>query len=155
LRIGNTELHFEVDVEAFEGTQSAGLSHYGELYGTSPAMQRLYALLRRLEGSLVNVLIEGESGTGKELIARALHRHSGLASKPFIAINCGALDRSLVRSELFGHKKGAFTGAASDSSGALGEANGGTLFLDEIGELPLDIQPILLRVLESGTYTRV
>lgn len=155
IRLGNTELCFEADVEAFEGTQSAGLSHYGDLRGTSPAMQRLYALLRRLEGSLVNVLIEGESGTGKELIARALHEHSTLASKPFVAINCGALDRSLVRSELFGHKKGAFTGAASDNIGALGEANGGTLFLDEIGELPLDIQPILLRVLESGTYTRV
>lgn len=155
IRLGNTELLFEADLEALEGTQSAGLSHYGELHGTSPAMQRLYSLLRRLEGSLVNVLIEGESGTGKELIARAIHRYSTLASKPFVAINCGALDRSLVRSELFGHKKGAFTGAASDSIGALGEANGGTLFLDEVGELPLEIQPILLRVLESGTYTRV
>lgn len=153
--LGQTELRFDADVADFEGTQGPALDHYGELRGSSPAMQRLYRLLRRLEGSLVNVLIEGESGTGKELIARALHRNSALREQPFVAVNCGALDRSLVRSELFGHKKGAFTGAHSDSSGALEEANGGTLFLDEIGELPLEVQPVLLRVLESGTYTRV
>lgn len=155
ITLGKTELRFEADVAAFEGTQGPTLAQYGELRGTSPAMQRLYGLLRRLEGSLVNVLIEGESGTGKELIARALHQNSALSDRPFVAVNCGALDRSLVRSELFGHKKGAFTGAHSDSSGALEEANGGTLFLDEIGELPLDVQPVLLRVLEAGTYTRV
>lgn len=153
--VGTTELRFEADVEDFEGTQGRPLAQYGELRGTSPLMQRLYTLLERLEGSLVNVLIEGESGTGKELVARALHDHSALAGRPFVAVNCGALDRALIRSELFGHKKGAFTGAASESIGALGEAAGGTLFLDEVGELPLDVQPVLLRVLESGTYSRV
>lgn len=153
--LGNTELRFEADVEEFEGTQGRPLSAYGDLRGTSPLMQRLYTLLERLEGSLVNVLVEGESGTGKELVARALHRHSALADRPFVAVNCGALDRALIRSELFGHKKGAFTGAASESIGALGEAAGGTLFLDEVGELPLEVQPVLLRVLESGSYTRV
>ncbi len=103
----------------------------------------------------MNVLIEGESGTGKELIARALHDGSDVRSGPFVALNCGALDRALVRSELFGHKKGAFTGALGESVGAFAEADGGTLFLDEIGELPLEIQPVLLRALESGATTRV
>jgi DNA-binding NtrC family response regulator len=118
-------------------------------------MKRLFTLMRRLEGSLVNVLIEGESGTGKELIARALHENSDVRNGPFVALNCGALDRALVRSELFGHKKGAFTGALGESVGAFAEADGGTLFLDEIGELPLDIQPVLLRALESGATVRV
>ncbi len=155
LTLGATELSFESDVEAFEGTQGASPTQYGDLYGESPSMRRLFLLMKRLEGSLVNVLIEGESGTGKELIARALHDHSRVSAGPFVAINCGALDRSLVRSELFGHKKGAFTGATGENAGAFAEADGGTLFLDEIGELPLDIQPVLLRVLESGRYSRV
>jgi transcriptional regulator with GAF, ATPase, and Fis domain len=111
--------------------------------------------MHRLEGSLAGVLIEGESGTGKELVARALHQRSRLAEGPLVCINCGALDRSLVRSELFGHKKGAFTGAIADSVGALEAADGGTLFLDEVGELPLDVQPVLLRALESGEFCRV
>lgn len=155
LTLGETEIEFVADQKDFEGTQGPSLDHYGELFGRSPPMARLFTLLRRLEGSLVNVLIEGESGTGKELIARALHEHSQVKSGPFVAINCGALDRALVRSELFGHKKGAFTGAAAESPGAFFEADGGTLFLDEIGELPLEVQPVLLRVLESGSYTRV
>lgn len=155
LRLGETELEIVSDKEDFEGTRSLGLDAYGSLVGRSPSMQRLFTLMKRLEGSLVSVLIEGESGTGKELIARALHENSPVSSGPFIALNCGALDRSLVRSELFGHKKGAFTGAFGENNGAFAEADGGTLFLDEIGELPLDIQPVLLRVLESGTYNRV
>lgn len=153
--IGETEIEFQADREDFEGTQSAGITHYGSLSGKSAGMQRLFTLMRRLEGSLVNVLIEGESGTGKELIARAIHDRSSVNGGPFVAINCGALDRALVRSELFGHKKGAFTGALGEASGAFAEAEGGTLFLDEVGELPLDIQPVLLRVLESGTYSRI
>lgn len=153
--IGQTELEFRVDREDFEGTESTGRKGYGPLIGHSPAMQRLFSLMQRLEGSLVNVLVEGESGTGKELIARAIHDHSLCKDGPFIAINCGALDRALVRSELFGHKKGAFTGAQAETSGAFADADGGTLFLDEIGELPLEVQPILLRVLESGAYTKV
>ncbi len=155
ITIGQTELHFSADREDFEGTRGSGRKSYGPLIGEAPSMQRLFTLMERLEGSLVNVLIEGESGTGKELIARALHEHSLCKSGPFVAINCGALDRSLVRSELFGHKKGAFTGAQSETTGAFADADGGTLFLDEIGELPLEVQPILLRVLESGSYTKV
>lgn len=155
IRIGETEIEFVSDKEDFEGTQSSGLDSYGGLHGSSPSMRRLFTLMKRLEGSLVSVLVEGESGTGKELIARALHENSPVKSGPFVALNCGALDRSLVRSELFGHKKGAFTGAFGESTGAFAEAEGGTLFLDEIGELPLDIQPVLLRVLESGAYSRV
>lgn len=155
ITIGQTELEFVVDREDFEGTQGAARRSYGPLTGHSPAMQRLFTLMQRLEGSLVNVLIQGESGTGKELIARALHDRSLCHEGPFVAINCGALDRSLVRSELFGHKKGAFTGAHTEATGAFADADGGTLFLDEVGELPLDVQPILLRALESGSYTRV
>ncbi len=155
VRLGETEIEFVPDREDFEGTQGAAVDHYGELHGKSSGMLRLFTLMKRLEGSLVSVLIHGESGTGKELIARAIHQHSPVSNGPFVALNCGALDRALVRSELFGHKKGAFTGALGENSGAFAEADGGTLFLDEIGELPLDIQPVLLRVLESGTYSRV
>ncbi len=153
--IGETDLHFAVDQKDFEGTQGREADQYGALVGRSAPMRHLFTLMKRLEGSLVSVLIEGESGTGKELIARALHDHSAVRGGPFVALNCGALDRALVRSELFGHKKGAFTGAQAENEGAFAEAHGGTLFLDEIGELPLDIQPVLLRVLETGSYTRV
>lgn len=155
ISFGNHYLEMVADEEDFAGTQSAELERYGDLSGRSPAMVRLFSLMKRLEGSLVNVLVQGESGTGKELIARALHDHSRVAAGPFLAINCGALDRALVRSELFGHKKGAFTGAAAEAQGAFAEAHGGTLFLDEVGELPLDVQPMLLRTLETGAITRV
>ena len=128
---------------------------YGRLHGVSAAMRRLFAVLTRLEHSLVNVLIEGESGTGKEVVARAIHEHASIARGPFVAVNCGALDRSLVRSELFGHRRGAFTSAVEGRAGAFELADGGTLFLDEIGELPLDIQPVLLRALESEAVVRV
>jgi DNA-binding NtrC family response regulator len=155
LRLGQTELAIEADREDFEGTQAGRFESYGALVGVSPAMQRLFTLLARLEGSLAGVLIEGESGTGKELVARAIHGKSARRAGPFVALNCGALDRSLVRSELFGHKKGAFTGALADAVGAFESAEDGTLFLDEIGELPLDVQPMLLRVLESGEFQRL
>ena len=123
---------------------------YRGLVGTSVAMRRIYAMLARLEGSLVSVLVEGESGVGKELIARALHEGSRAAGGPLIAVNCGAVARELVASELFGHRKGAFTGAVESRKGAFESADGGTLFLDEIGDLPLDVQPMLLRALEAG-----
>jgi DNA-binding NtrC family response regulator len=155
ITLGSTELLIEADREELEQTSAEGPSRYGALVGTSPAMRRLFNLMTRLEGSLVNVLIEGESGTGKELVARALHDHSAVAGGPFVAINCGALDRALARSELFGHKKGAFTGAAADAVGAFQSAHGGTLFLDEIGELAADVQPVLLRALETGRVARV
>ncbi len=118
-------------------------------------MRKLFSTLTRLEGSLVNVLIQGESGVGKELCAQALHEGSSISHGPFIPINCGALPRELVASELFGHKRGAFTGALEARAGAFEKADGGTLFLDEIGELPLDVQPMLLRALESGEVRAV
>ena len=155
LTLGKSELRIVADVADFEGTQGQKRVSYGALRGQAPSMQRLFTLLGRLEGSLATVLIEGESGTGKELVARAIHDHSSVSKGPFIAINCGALDRALVKSELFGHKKGAFTGAVTDSIGAFEAADGGTLFLDEIGELELEVQPVLLRALESGEFSRV
>jgi DNA-binding NtrC family response regulator len=118
-------------------------------------MRHLYSLMERLTGSLVSVLIEGETGTGKELVAKTLHDQSMVKQGPFVAINCGALDQALVRSELFGHVRGAFTGAVETRAGAFEAASNGTLFLDEIGELPLEIQPFLLRVLESRMVQRV
>jgi DNA-binding NtrC family response regulator len=125
------------------------------MLGRSPAMRRVFAMLTRLEGSLVNVLIGGESGVGKELVAQAIHAGSTRAARPMVTVNCGAIARELVLSELFGHRKGAFTGASDHRIGAFEEADGGTLFLDEIGELPLELQPTLLRALESGEIRRV
>ncbi|MCA9629456.1 MAG: sigma-54-dependent Fis family transcriptional regulator, partial [Myxococcales bacterium] len=128
---------------------------YRGLLGRSPSMLKLFAILQRLEGSLVNVLLEGESGTGKELVARAIHEGSSVSAGQFVAVNCAALDRELVKSELFGHRRGAFTGASETRPGAFELADGGTLFLDEVGELPLDVQPILLRALETREVARV
>jgi DNA-binding NtrC family response regulator len=149
LRLGSVELAIAADLAALADSESDATS-YRALTGASAAMRRLFALLARLEGSLVPVLIEGESGVGKELCARAIHRGSSIAAGPMVVVNCGAIARELVLSELFGHKKGAFTGATDARVGAFAAADGGTLFLDEIGELPLDVQPALLRALESG-----
>jgi len=118
-------------------------------------MRELFEQLSRLECSKVNLLVSGESGTGKELIARAVHEHSLVNAGPFVALNCGALDRELARSELFGHERGAFTGAVRTRRGAFEAANGGTLFLDEVGELPCEVQPLLLRALEQRKITPV
>jgi DNA-binding NtrC family response regulator len=154
LRVGRVELSIEADDSIERIAESKG-DHYGSLLGSSPAMRHVYGLLERLEGSLVTVLVNGESGTGKEVVARMLHDRSMVAAGPFVAVNCGALDRSLVRSELFGHARGAFTGAVDSRGGAFEAASNGTLFLDEIGELPLEMQPVLLRALETGTVQRV
>jgi transcriptional regulator with GAF, ATPase, and Fis domain len=116
----------------------------------SPAMKRLLVDISRLAGSNATVVITGESGVGKELIARALHDRSSRAAKPYIAFNCAAVPHELFEGQLFGHRKGAFTGANSDQVGVVRAADGGTLFLDEIGELPLDIQPKLLRFLDNA-----
>lgn len=129
--------------------------YYSGLVGQSEAYHRLVATLRRLETSTANVLLEGESGTGKEVVARAIHHHSAFGAGPFVAVNCGALDANLLRSELFGHERGAFTGAVRSNVGAFVAAAAGTLFLDEIGELPLEIQPALLRALEERCVTPV
>ena len=155
LQLGRAVVH--IDPEPLEPVSplADGVTQYGALHGGSRAMRHLFAILTRLEGSRVNVLIEGETGTGKDLVARALHERSPLASGPFVVVNCAALDRNLVRSELFGHRRGAFTGAIDDHGGVFQAASGGSLFLDEIGELPLEVQPILLRALESGAITRM
>jgi two-component system, NtrC family, response regulator GlrR len=155
IRVGGAEFLFEVDDEVLAEKGKYAPTQYFGLSGASPAMRQLFTTMGRLEGSLVNVLVQGESGVGKELIARAIHQGSSLASQPFVALNCGALPRDLVASELFGHKKGAFTGAIEPRRGSFDQADGGTLFLDEIGELPLDVQPMLLRALESGEVRAV
>lgn len=126
-----------------------------EIIGAAGSMQEVFRAIGRLSRSNITVLINGESGTGKELVAHALHRHSPRASKPFIALNTAAIPRDLLESELFGHEKGAFTGAQSARQGRFEQADGGTLFLDEIGDMPAELQTRLLRVLQDGTFYRV
>ncbi|MDD2609047.1 MAG: nitrogen regulation protein NR(I) [Giesbergeria sp.] len=126
-----------------------------EMLGQAPAMQDVFRAIGRLSQSLVTVLITGESGSGKELVARALHKHSPCASGPFVAINTAAIPKDLLESELFGHERGAFTGAQTQRRGRFEQAEGGTLFLDEIGDMPFDLQTRLLRVLSDGQFYRV
>jgi two-component system nitrogen regulation response regulator GlnG len=126
-----------------------------EILGQAPAMQDVFRAIGRLSQSSATVLITGESGTGKELVARALHRHSARAQKPFIAINTAAMPKDLLESELFGHERGSFTGAQQQRRGRFEQAEGGTLFLDEIGDMPAELQTRLLRVLSDGTFYRV
>ncbi|WP_317988001.1 sigma 54-interacting transcriptional regulator, partial [Hyalangium gracile] len=144
LRVGETELHFEP-----LAPRQPQASFHG-IVGTEPAVRQLVELIQRVAPSPAVVTVLGESGTGKELVARALHECSPRAGQAFIPINCAALSPTLMESELFGHEKGAFTGANARRKGAFEEADGGTLFLDEVGELPLELQAKLLRVLESG-----
>lgn len=126
-----------------------------EMIGEAPAMQEVFRAIGRLSHSNITVLINGESGTGKELVAQALHRHSPRSKKPFIALNMAAVPKDLMESELFGHEKGAFTGAVTQRQGRFEQADGGTLFLDEIGDMPHDTQTRLLRVLADGMFYRV
>ncbi|MCS3903407.1 two-component system nitrogen regulation response regulator GlnG [Methylohalomonas lacus] len=126
-----------------------------EIIGSAPAMQEVFRAIGRLSRSNLTVLITGESGTGKELVARALHRHSPRADSRFIALNTAAIPRELLESELFGHEKGAFTGATAQRIGRFEQAHGGTLFLDEIGDMPAELQTRLLRVLADGEFYRV
>ncbi|MCW8825005.1 MAG: nitrogen regulation protein NR(I) [Gammaproteobacteria bacterium] len=126
-----------------------------EIIGEAPSMQEVFRAIGRLSKSNITVLINGESGTGKELVAAALHRHSPRANKPFIAINTAAIPKDLLESELFGHERGAFTGAQSAREGRFEQADGGTLFLDEIGDMPAELQTRLLRVLADGEFYRV
>jgi two-component system nitrogen regulation response regulator GlnG len=137
----------------FVGEQAA--SENPEILGQAAAMQDVFRAIGRLSQSNVTVLITGESGTGKELVARALHKHSPRAAQPFIALNTAAIPKDLLESELFGHERGAFTGAQATRRGRFEQAEGGTLFLDEIGDMPFDLQTRLLRVLSDGHFYRV
>lgn len=138
-----------------EAAQGDGAVAMPELLGQAPSMQEVFRAIGRLSQSQVTVLITGESGTGKELVAQALHRHSPRANGPFVAINTAAIPRDLLESELFGHERGAFTGAQTLRRGRFEQAEGGTLFLDEIGDMPLELQTRLLRVLSDGQFYRV
>jgi two-component system, NtrC family, nitrogen regulation response regulator GlnG len=137
------------------GGDAGAAPHMPELLGKAPAMQQVFRAIGRLSRSSVTVLITGESGTGKELVARALHEHSPRAGRPFIALNTAAIPADLLESELFGHERGAFTGADAQRRGRFEQADGGTLFLDEIGDMSLPLQTRLLRVLAEGEFYRV
>ena len=139
-------------IQAEEQISDKGIS---EIIGEAPGMQEVFRAIGRLAQSNITVLINGESGTGKELVANALHRHSPRADKPFIALNMAAIPKDLLESELFGHEKGAFTGAQAMRKGRFEQANEGTLFLDEIGDMPAELQTRLLRVLADGEFYRV
>jgi len=132
--------------------EAAALESAPEIIGAAPAMQEVFRAIGRLARSNITVLINGESGTGKELVAKALHKHSPRAKNPFIALNMAAIPKDLMESELFGHEKGAFTGAQARRAGRFEQANGGTLFLDEIGDMPAELQTRLLRVLADGEF---
>ena len=138
-----------------EAEAAEPLGEAPEILGHAPAMQEVFRAIGRLSQSSATVLITGESGTGKELVARALHRHSARAERPFVAINTAAMPKDLLESELFGHERGSFTGAQQQRRGRFEQAEGGTLFLDEIGDMPAELQTRLLRVLSDGTFYRV
>jgi len=144
-----------VEESLHESAGDAPLAEVPEILGQAPAMQDVFRAIGRLSQSIVTVLITGESGTGKELVANALHKHSPRASGPFVAINTAAIPKDLLESELFGHERGAFTGAQTTRRGRFEQADGGTLFLDEIGDMPFELQTRLLRVLADGQFYRV
>jgi len=154
LTLGRAELVFEPQATE-AAVPLAAEGRFGPLVGSSPAMRELFHVLGRVAPSETTVLIQGESGTGKEIIAEAIHGASPRRGGPFVVFDCSAVSGSLLESELFGHEKGAFTGAAGAREGCLEAADGGTLFLDEIGELPLDLQPKLLRAAEKKELRRV
>jgi two-component system response regulator HydG len=153
IKLGDSVLH----VRASEGTEVSlpNVQSFGALLGASVAMRKLFAFLEKVAASEINVLIEGESGTGKELVAAEIVQRGPRVDGPFVIVDCGAVSPNLVESELFGHVRGAFTGADRDRVGAFETANTGTVFLDEIGELPLELQPKFLRALEAREVRRV
>jgi len=154
LRFGQAEWLFALDEDRVH-VELTRAERLGRLLGRSPQMREIFALIPKVAKANVSVLIEGESGTGKELVAEAIHQHSGRSNKPLVVFDCSAVPPDLAESELFGHVRGAFTGAVATRSGVFEQAHGGTLFLDEIGELPLDLQPKLLRALEKGEFKPV
>jgi transcriptional regulator with GAF, ATPase, and Fis domain len=154
LRIGSTSVRVEVgDEPAF--VEVSERESFGELVGASFEMRRVYAMLERIAASDTTVLVQGETGTGKDVVARAIHGASKRRDQPFVPLDCGAVPENLFESELFGHARGAFSGAVADRKGVIEEADGGTLFLDEIGELPLAMQAKFLRAIETRSVRRV
>ncbi len=153
VQVGQTTL--VVRVAGARPMEMSLTGRFGALWGESVPMRALFSVLERLAAVDVTVLVEGETGVGKELVARGLHEQGARAGGPFVVVDCGAIAPTLVESELFGHARGAFTGAHADHQGAFAAASGGTLFLDEIGELPLALQPKLLRALETGAVRRL
>jgi DNA-binding NtrC family response regulator len=154
IKIGNSEIEFVAFDEKVR-IEPSPLQVFGELVGKSKKMRQIFALLEKVAPSLATVIIEGETGTGKELVAKAIHGASQRKDKPFVVFDCSAVAPTLIESELFGHEKGAFTGAIKQRKGAFEAAYGGTVFLDEIGELTLELQPKLLRALEQREVKRV
>ncbi|HEY4055143.1 MAG TPA: sigma-54-dependent Fis family transcriptional regulator, partial [Kofleriaceae bacterium] len=155
LRLGK---HTEMDIEPIDTNVDVGEwagDRFGDVLGSTAPMRRLFALLGKAAPTEATILLQGETGTGKEAIAEAVHKVSRRQKGPFVVVDCGSIPHELIASELFGHAKGSFTGAANDKQGLIEAANGGTLFLDEIGELALDLQPQLLRVLDRRQVRRV
>ncbi len=155
LGLGSSAVRIEADLDDGDFVEISDHKSFGELLGESLEMRRLYAVLERVASTDSTVLVRGETGTGKEVVARSLHAESHRAKGPFVALDCSTIPENLFESELFGHVKGAFSGATQDRAGVFEEASGGTLFLDELGELPLPLQAKLLRVLETRTLRRV
>ena len=156
IRIGGPAgVELKIELENQPTVQPSEDTRFGPLVGSSYAMRTVYTILERTAPSSATILVTGETGTGKELVAQAIHDASPRRDKPLIIVDCGSIPGNLIESELFGHKRGAFTDAQTDRTGAFEAANGGTLFLDEIGELPIDLQPKLLRAVESRSIQRL
>ncbi|HEY4058934.1 MAG TPA: sigma 54-interacting transcriptional regulator [Kofleriaceae bacterium] len=154
IKLGGTTIRLRLGSDEIDVPLSPH-DRFGGLHGTSAGMRRVFSMLERIAATDTTLLIEAETGTGKDLAAEAVHEASSRATGPFIVFDCSSVSASLIESELFGHVKGAFTGANNDRAGAFEAADGGTLFLDEIGELPIDLQPKLLRVLENREVRRI
>jgi transcriptional regulator with GAF, ATPase, and Fis domain len=152
--VGSVELLLRGEPNRTQVLPSEATS-FGEALGTSLSMRQIFGVLERIAPTDASVLLEGETGTGKDVLARSIHQISTRKDQPFVVVDCGAVSYNLIESELFGHERGAFTGAVAARQGAFEIAGRGTVFLDEVGELPLDVQPKLLRVLESGEFRRV
>lgn len=154
IKLGNTQLEFRAFDERVK-IQPSSKEEFGLLVGKSLKLRQIFGILERISGTNASVIIEGETGTGKDLVARSIHQHSARRSRPFVVFDSSAVAPNLVESELFGHERGAFTGAHKSRRGAFEEANGGTIFIDEIGELTTELQPKLLRALEQRQIKRV
>jgi len=152
--VGSVELLLRGEPNRTQVLPSEATS-FGEALGTSLSMRQIFGVLERIAPTDASVLLEGETGTGKDVLARSIHQISARKDQPFVVVDCGAVSYNLIESELFGHERGAFTGAVAARQGAFEIAGRGTVFLDEVGELPLDVQPKLLRVLESGEFRKV